>query len=77
MCWQVRIQMALRQLDHRVETEDRLGEREVELGKVEIGAPGVQACKEVVAVEAHLAARFGYEVFVGGGNPDPSGRVRK
>jgi hypothetical protein len=52
------------QLGHRVGTEDRLGGREVELGQVEVGAPGVQAHKEVVAVEAHPAARFGYEVLL-------------
>ena len=56
------------QLGDRVETENGLGGREVELRQAEIGAPGVQARKEVVAVEAHLAARFGYEVFVGRGN---------
>jgi hypothetical protein len=50
MCWQVRIQMAVRQLDHRVETEDRLGGREVELGQVEIGTPGVHAGIHVVSV---------------------------
>ena len=50
MCWQVRIQMALRQLDHRVATEDRLGGREVELGQVDIGAPGVHAGIHVVSV---------------------------
>src|ERR1039458_4305657 len=49
------------QLGDRVGTEDRLGGREVELGQVEIGTPDVQAHKEVVAVGAHAAARFGYE----------------
>jgi hypothetical protein len=68
MCWQVRIQMAVRQLDHRVATEDRLGRREVELGQVEIGTPGVQAHKEVVASGAHPAARFSYEVIIGCGD---------
>ena len=42
--------MALRQLGHGVETEDRLGGREVELGQVEIGAPGVQAGIHIVSV---------------------------
>jgi hypothetical protein len=37
------------QLSHGVLTEDRFGGREVELRQVEIGAPGVQAHKEVVA----------------------------
>jgi hypothetical protein len=50
MCWQVRIQMAVRQFDHRVESEDRLGGREVELGQVEIRAPGVHAGIHVVSV---------------------------
>ena len=51
--------------------EDRLGGREVELGQAEIGAPHVQSHKEVVAIEAHPAARFVYEVLVGRGNaPD-------
>src|ERR1035441_7463303 len=60
--------MAVRQLDHRVATEDRLGRREVELGQVEIGTPGVQAHKEVVASGAHPAARFSYEVIIGCGD---------
>src|ERR1035441_10001929 len=60
--------MAVRQLDHRVATEDRLGGREVELGQVEIGAPGIQAHKEVVAGGAHPAARFSYEVIIGCGD---------
>jgi hypothetical protein len=36
------------QLDHRVETEDRLGGREVQLGQVEIGPPGIHAGIHVV-----------------------------
>jgi hypothetical protein len=32
------------------------------------GAPGVQARKEVIAVQAQPVARFGYEVLVGCGN---------
>ena len=38
--------------------EDGLGGREVELGQAKIGAPGVQAHKEVVAIAAHPAARL-------------------
>src|ERR1035438_3750181 len=49
-------------------TEDRLGGREVELGQVEIGTPGVQAHKEVVAGGAHPAARFSYEGIIGFGH---------
>jgi hypothetical protein len=56
------------QLDHRVASEDRLGGREVELRQVEIGPPGVQAHKEVVAGGAHPAARFGYEGIIGCGH---------
>jgi hypothetical protein len=41
--------MAVRQLDHRVAMEDRLGGREVELGQVEIGTPGVHAGIHVVS----------------------------
>jgi hypothetical protein len=54
MCWQVRIQMAVRQLGHGVETEDRLGGREVELGQVEIGAPGVHAGIHIVSVSRRI-----------------------
>ena len=49
MCWQVRIQMAVRQVGHGVATEDRLGGREVELGQVEIRTPGVHAGIHVVS----------------------------
>lgn len=56
--------VAYYQLGHRVGTEDRLGGWEVELRQAEVGAPDVQAYKVVVTVEAHPAARFGYEVFV-------------
>ena len=43
---------------------DRLGGREIELGQAEVGAPGVQADKQVLAVQAHALARFGYVVFL-------------
>src|ERR1035438_2043160 len=56
------------QLGHWVGTEDRLSGREFELGQAEVGAPQVQAHKEVVAVEAHLAARFRYKALVGRGH---------
>jgi hypothetical protein len=56
------------QLHHRVASEDRLGGREVELGQVKIGTPGVQAHEEVVAGGAHPAARFSYEVIIGCGH---------
>jgi hypothetical protein len=53
------------QLGHRVETEDGLVGREVELEQAEVGASDVQAHKVVVAVEAHPTALFGYPVLVG------------
>src|SRR5208282_2454126 len=49
-------------------TEDRLGGREVKLGQVEVGAPGVQAYKEVAAVEAHRTARLAYKICAGCAN---------
>src|SRR5208337_3399177 len=55
------------QLGHRVGTEDGLGGREVELGQVKVGAPCVQTRKEVVAVQAHPAARFGYKGIISRG----------
>jgi hypothetical protein len=55
------------QLDHRVAIEDRLGGWEIELGQAEVGAPGIQAHKQVLAIEAHAPACFGYEVFLGSG----------
>ena len=59
MCWQVRIQMALRQFDHRVAIEDRLGGREIELGQVEIGPPGVHAGIHVVSARhSRITADF-------------------
>jgi hypothetical protein len=55
------------QLDYRIATEDWLGGGEIELGKAEVGPPGVQAHKQVLAIQAHAPACFGYEVFLGGG----------
>ena len=53
------------QLDHRVATEDRLGGWEIELGQAKVGTPGVQAHKEIVAVEAEPVALLVYEVILG------------
>ena len=55
------------QFVHGVLAEDGLGGWEVELGQTEIGAPGIQAYKEVVAVATYPAAFFVHDLFVGRG----------
>jgi hypothetical protein len=64
------------QFVHGVLAEHRLGGWEIELGQAEVGAPHVQAHKEVVAAEAHLVARFGYEVSVSCGSAPCSALCR-
>src|ERR1039457_7655381 len=59
---------ASRQFIHRVLVEAGLGRWRIELREVQIGAPNIQARKEVVTVEAHLAAFIVHEPFVGRGN---------
>src|ERR1035438_6155701 len=56
------------QFVHGVLAEDRLSRWDIELGQAKVGAPGVQAHKEVVAVAAYPAAFFVHEGFVGRGN---------